>query len=281
MIEGLPVVRSRGSPRPWLRAADNHGYRRLLGRDGRRSKASSPVGWSGARAPVRNSEKNFLGMSPARHRRRSVREIASHTAAARSRGAAAGHRGMGATLTSTAAEPPPFDYVGLLWTAANRRRTAASKHHPISFNGLRVTVANRRNHPPERYFAGTGLVRRAMRVRKSPFRPYSTFMMSRWANSACMARLKSALPYRSRSGRYANSRGAKLPALLFEDTGCPSANVLSRRSRKTRSQVRRSVDPFTADTAMTCLRAEPALRCCPCRCEKSIATVHGTDARQL
>src|SRR5580693_2360204 len=57
MIEGLPVVRSRGSPRPWLRAADNHGYRRLLGRDGRRSKASSPVGWSGARAPVRNSEK--------------------------------------------------------------------------------------------------------------------------------------------------------------------------------------------------------------------------------
>src|ERR1700726_1999156 len=32
----------------------------------------------------------------------------------------------------------------------------------------------------------------------------------------------------------------------------------------------------TADTAMTCLRAEPALRCCPCRCEKSIATLHGT-----
>ena len=29
MIEGLPVVRSRGSPRPWLRAADNHGYERL------------------------------------------------------------------------------------------------------------------------------------------------------------------------------------------------------------------------------------------------------------
>src|SRR3954468_12874825 len=29
MIEGLPVVRSRGSPRPWLRAADNHGYHRL------------------------------------------------------------------------------------------------------------------------------------------------------------------------------------------------------------------------------------------------------------
>ena len=28
MIEGLPVVRSRGSPRPWLRGADNHGYRR-------------------------------------------------------------------------------------------------------------------------------------------------------------------------------------------------------------------------------------------------------------
>jgi hypothetical protein len=27
---------------------------------------------------------------------------------------------------------------------------------------------------------------------------------------------------------------------------------------------------------MTCLRAEPALRCCPCRCEKSIATLHGT-----
>jgi len=31
MIEGLPVVRSRGSPRPWLRAADNHGYRRFGG----------------------------------------------------------------------------------------------------------------------------------------------------------------------------------------------------------------------------------------------------------
>jgi hypothetical protein len=29
MIEGLPVVRSSGSPRPWPRAADNHGYRRL------------------------------------------------------------------------------------------------------------------------------------------------------------------------------------------------------------------------------------------------------------
>jgi hypothetical protein len=42
-----------------------------------------------------NSGKNFLGMSPARHRRRSVRELASHTAAARSRGAAAGQRGMG------------------------------------------------------------------------------------------------------------------------------------------------------------------------------------------
>jgi hypothetical protein len=27
---------------------------------------------------------------------------------------------------------------------------------------------------------------------------------------------------------------------------------------------------------MTCLRAEPALRCCLCRCEKSIATLHGT-----
>jgi hypothetical protein len=26
---------------------------------------------------------------------------------------------------------------------------------------------------------------------------------------------------------------------------------------------------------MTCLRAELALRCCPCRCENSIATLHG------
>ena len=38
----------------------------------------------------------------------------------------------------------------------------------------------------------------------------------------------------------------------------------------------RSVQSSTAGTAMTCLRAEPALRCCPCRCEKSIATLHGT-----
>src|ERR1700730_16784428 len=38
----------------------------------------------------------------------------------------------------------------------------------------------------------------------------------------------------------------------------------------------RSVQSSTADTAMTCLRAEPGLRCCPCRCEKSIATLHGT-----
>ena len=31
MIEGLPLVRSRESPRPWLRTADNHGYRRFSG----------------------------------------------------------------------------------------------------------------------------------------------------------------------------------------------------------------------------------------------------------
>src|SRR5580704_14945026 len=31
MIEGLPVVRSRGSPRPWMRGADNHGYGGLGG----------------------------------------------------------------------------------------------------------------------------------------------------------------------------------------------------------------------------------------------------------
>ena len=40
MIEGFPVVRSKGSPRPWLRAADNHGYRRLACR--RRINGLSP-----------------------------------------------------------------------------------------------------------------------------------------------------------------------------------------------------------------------------------------------
>src|SRR5271169_6913907 len=60
MIEGLRVVRSRGSPRPWLRAADNHGYRRLP------MKMSPLCPMIDLRGRCKDQRNGFIASSPTR-----------------------------------------------------------------------------------------------------------------------------------------------------------------------------------------------------------------------